>query len=71
MAQPQRWLTEGDLRRRQIHRATGMVMTQLGISAESALATLRAYAYVHAQPLEDVAVEVLTRRLRFPVEGHR
>jgi len=66
VAQPQRWLTDGDLPRRQIHRATGMVMTQLGISAESALATLRAYAYVHAQPLEDVAVQVLTRRLRFP-----
>jgi hypothetical protein len=44
-----------------------MVMTQLGSSAESALATLRAYA----QPLDDVARQILTRRLRFPLEGQR
>ncbi len=71
VAQPPRWLSDPDLARREIHQATGMVMTQLGISAESALATLRAYAYAHAQPLDDIARQVLTRRLRFPVEGQR
>ncbi len=71
VAEPPRWLGDPDLAHREIHRATGMVMTQLGISAESALATLRAYAYAHAQPLDEVAGQVLTRRLRFPVEGHR
>lgn len=60
-------LTDPDLQRREIHQATGMVMTQLGSSAESALATLRAYA----QPLDDVARQILTRRLRFPLEGQR
>lgn len=57
-----------DMQRAEIHRATGMVMVQLGISAESALATLRAFAYSNAQLLDDVARQVVSRRLRFPVD---
>ena len=57
-----------DPQRTEIHRATLMVMTQLNVSAESALATLRAFAYSHAQPLEDIAHQVITRRLRFPID---
>jgi hypothetical protein len=66
LAESQSWLSDPDLQRTEIHRATGMVMAQLEISAESALATLRAFAYAHAQPLDDVAHQVATRRLRFP-----
>ncbi len=66
-AEPQR-LTDLDRLRAEIHRATGMVMAQLETSAESALATLRAFAYSHAQPFDDVAHQVLTHRLRFPVD---
>jgi hypothetical protein len=64
VAKPQR-LTDLDRPRAEIHRATGMVMAQLQVSAESALATLRAFAYSHAQPLDDVAHQVVTHRLRF------
>ncbi len=67
-AAPQWGLTDPDLQRTEIHLATGMVMTQLEISPESALATLRAFAYAHAQLLDDVAHQVVTRRLRFPQE---
>jgi len=69
VAEPQRWPTDVGLQRAEIHQATGMVMAQLEISAESALATLRAFAYSNAQPLDDIARQVVTRRLRFPVEG--
>jgi hypothetical protein len=67
-AEPQRWLTDPDLQRTEIHRATGMVMAQLEISAESALATLRAFAYSNDQALNDIAHQVVTRQLRFPQE---
>lgn len=60
-----------DMQRAEIHRATGMVMVQLAISAESALATLRAFAYSHSQPLDDVAHQVVTRRLTFPGSRHQ
>lgn len=49
----------------QVHQATGMVLVQLGVTAEIALARLRAYAYAHGRPLGDVARDVVERRLRF------
>lgn len=55
--------------RAQIHQATGMVMAQLEISPESSLATLRAYAYSSGQRLDDVARQIITRRLHFPIGG--
>jgi hypothetical protein len=60
-----------DLHQVEIHQATGMVMSQLGISTESALETLCAFALSHGQPLDKVARQVVTRRLRFPVEDQR
>jgi hypothetical protein len=48
-----------------VHQATGMVLVQLGVSAEAAFARLRAYAFAHDQRLEDVARDVVERRLRF------
>lgn len=60
------WLTERGRARAQVHQATGMVMGQLEVTAEAALASLRAYAYAHDRPLDEVARDVVARRLRFP-----
>jgi hypothetical protein len=49
----------------QVHQATGMILVQLGISAEAAFARVRAYAYAHDRRLGDVARDVVERRLRF------
>jgi hypothetical protein len=48
-----------------VHQATGMVLVQLGVCAEAAFARLRAYAFAHDRRLEDVARDVVERRLRF------
>jgi ANTAR domain len=48
-----------------VHQATGMILVQLGSSAEAAFARLRAYAYAHDRRLGDVARDVVERRLRF------
>jgi hypothetical protein len=49
----------------QVHQATGMILVQLGTTAEAAFARLRAYAYAHDRRLGDVARDVVERRLRF------
>lgn len=49
----------------QVHQATGMMLVQLGISADAAFARLRAHAYSHDQRLGDAARDVVERRLRF------
>jgi hypothetical protein len=51
-----------------IHQATGMVAIQLGASLGSALVRLRAYAFRNDQPLEEVARDVVARKLRFHPE---
>ena len=48
----------------EVHQATGMLIAQLGISAAAALARLRAYAFAHERRLNDVARDVVARRLR-------
>jgi hypothetical protein len=52
----------------QVHQATGMVLAQLGVGADAAYARLRAYAYAHGVPLNEVAREVVDRRLRFETD---
>jgi hypothetical protein len=49
----------------QVHQATGMILVQLGVSAEAAFARLRGYAYAHDRRLGEVARDVVERRLRF------
>ncbi|MGY0236177.1 ANTAR domain-containing protein [Longispora urticae] len=49
----------------QVHQATGMILVQLGSSAQTAFARLRAYAYAADRRLGDVARDVVERRLRF------
>lgn len=51
--------------RAQVHHATGMVIAQLGIPPEDALALLRAHAYAHATSLNDIAAQVTSRQLDF------
>jgi AmiR/NasT family two-component response regulator len=51
--------------RAEIHQATGMVVAQLGVSAQDALARLRAYAFAEQRLLGDVAHDVVSRRLHF------
>jgi hypothetical protein len=51
--------------RAEVHQATGMVVAQLGIPEEDALALLRAHAYSHEQSVGSTARDVITKRLRF------
>ncbi|KLL09919.1 GAF domain protein [Protofrankia coriariae] len=50
--------------RAEIHQATGMVMAQLGVSAQEALVRLRAYAYAAGRTPDEVARDIVGRRLR-------
>ena len=49
----------------EVYQATGMVMAQLDVPAETALSRLRAYAFVHDRTIDDIARDVVARRLRF------
>jgi hypothetical protein len=48
-----------------IHQATGMVVVQLRISPDDALALLRAHAFSHDTTLAEVASQIVNRRLAF------
>jgi hypothetical protein len=51
--------------RREVHQATGMILAQLGTSATEAFARLRAHAFASNRTVEDVARDVVSRRLDF------
>ena len=51
--------------RAEVHQATGMVLVQLDVTAEVALARMRAYAFVEQRLLIDIARHVVARKLRF------
>jgi len=51
-----------------VHQASGMVAAQLGVTVGVALIRLRAYAFANDRPLNQVAEDVVARRLRF--DGH-
>jgi hypothetical protein len=51
--------------RAEVHQATGMVVAQLHISAEDALALLRAHAFAAGTLLGSIAKDVTSRRLDF------
>ncbi len=48
-----------------VHQASGMVSVQMGISVADALVRLRAYAVAHDLLVDEVAIRVIDRRLRF------
>lgn len=51
-----------------VHQATGMVGVQAGVTMEEAFLLLRARAFATARPLAEIALDVVERRLRFPME---
>ena len=65
-------VSEGWSSRSLVHQATGMVMAQVRVTPEDALAILRGHAYAMATDLDDVAARVVDRRINFSnfdVEG--
>jgi GAF domain-containing protein len=48
-----------------VHQAAGMVAAQLDVTVGHALIRLRAYAFGHERPLDEVARDVVARTLRF------
>ncbi|WBQ03489.1 ANTAR domain-containing protein [Kribbella sp. CA-293567] len=51
--------------RSQIHQATGMVVAQLRVGPDDAMALLRAHAFTHNLTLSEVAERITSRRLHF------
>jgi hypothetical protein len=50
----------------EVHQATGMVSAQLGVSMDEAFVRLRAHAFADRRSLQDVARDVVARRLHLP-----
>ena len=48
-----------------VHQATGMISIQMGVELAEALVRLRAHAWAGGRLLDDVAADVVARRLRF------
>ena len=48
-----------------VHQASGMVSVQAAVTVEDALALLRAYAFAHNRPINEVAADVVGGSLRF------
>jgi hypothetical protein len=57
--------------RARVHQATGMVAAQLQVAPEDVLAVLRAHAFARSASLEDVADDVVARRLGFAYDESR
>ncbi len=57
------WLSGAPLERREVYQATGMLIAQLDVTPDTALARLRAYAFLHDQPIDAVARDVIDRRI--------
>ncbi|OQR62023.1 hypothetical protein B6E66_21680 [Streptomyces maremycinicus] len=55
------WLQGAESDREEIHQATGMIMVQLGVSAEEALLRLRARAFTQERTSADVARAIIDR----------
>lgn len=55
--------------RAEIYQASGIVAVQLGISPPDALVRLRAHAFAHDTPLDQVASAVVSRQLRLDGDG--
>lgn len=55
--------------RAEIHQAAGMVIAQLGLAPDDAVALLRAHAFSRNLDLHDVALDVIERRIDFSQSG--
>ncbi len=58
------WQELAVLSRVEVSQATGMILAQLGVTSAEALVRLRAYAFSVGLPLNEVAWQVVERRLR-------
>ncbi|MFJ1651863.1 GAF and ANTAR domain-containing protein [Streptomyces sp. NPDC088337] len=59
------WLSVVAAEQDEVYQAIGMIMAQLGVGADEALALLRAHAFAEGRTALDVAHEVITHRMRF------
>ncbi|MFC4033967.1 GAF and ANTAR domain-containing protein [Streptomyces polygonati] len=59
------WLDAAESGHEEVHYATGMVMVQLRVDPQHALARLRAYAFAEGRTVTDVARDVIARKLSF------
>ncbi|MGW4818597.1 GAF and ANTAR domain-containing protein [Streptomyces sp. NPDC004227] len=59
------WLRAVAAEQDEVYQAIGMIMAQLGVGADEALALLRAHAFAESRTALDVAHEVITHRKRF------
>lgn len=57
------WLAGAEADHEEVHHATGMIMAQLGVSAEEALLRLRARAFAQGRTAAEVARAVVDRAL--------
>ncbi len=62
---PDHVATEAWATRSQIHQATGMIVAQVGVRAEDAMALLRGQAFARNTSLLEVAQDILERRINF------
>jgi len=62
------WLSGAPLHRSEVYQATGMIIGQLDVTAAIALAKLRGFAFAHDRPIDEVARDVVARRLQFDDE---
>lgn len=53
--------------RREVHQAVGMILVQLDVSATDAFSRLRAYAFASERTVQDVAHDVVGRRIDFGI----
>jgi hypothetical protein len=63
-------LSDTGSHRAEVHQASGMLSVQLGVSIAEALVRLRGHAYAIGRPIDQVAADVVARRLRLePADG--
>ncbi|MEO6944095.1 MAG: GAF and ANTAR domain-containing protein [Lacisediminihabitans sp.] len=53
--------------RRDVHQATGMILVQMNVSATEAFLLLRAHAFSSGRTVQEIAQDVVARRLDFSV----
>lgn len=56
--------------RREVHQATGMVLVQLGVSAEDAELIIRAHAFATGSTVAEVSAGIVARELDFSTGDH-
>ncbi|MFJ9770855.1 GAF and ANTAR domain-containing protein [Kitasatospora sp. NPDC101157] len=64
----QLWLDDPPLNGVEVDQAVGMIMVQARVPAGEALDLLRAHAFAHGREIDEVAHDVVERRLRFTEE---